>query len=597
MRPNPVLSGTGRLCIGLGFTLLVLFASSLAAQDEGTEAAKGSQSFFQGEEPGKLVPINLKSGTIQKTLPFDVHFYLTGELDNGVKSMEGRSVGFKTVKTCKPELARLKKDCSKLTASIVDCNPAEEAALTKEISGKMSFEILVPPLQPNRYYCFEISWLSEIKDPAQIDRFRKALHLKVAEVLNQEKWVIVEEGFPRGFDNRKILEELHGKLIAAANASLDEGQVLDAEPGSFFHEETSLDEIERAVGELIAQINNRQVGRVSALGRLRGAATKASDGLSDLSKSPEWIVAAQALRDHASQPRVELALKDRQASLELIGPSVDPVALSQGRKKPEDQIWDAGDINLAPTIKRLGDLKAIASDLRTSANLRQAAELDQQGSAFFQKLEDLVDSAFAAFDQDLQNAVRNLTEELAARSLLLDRLEASVNALLLQVAGLRASTVAEYETRATWYMSADLGTALAPDLEEVFTYTGANIYFRPVNKKAHLRWADLWTPGQRWTDFRRRFSVTLGRPQDDIEAKNIEPLIQGKPALVAAGFRVTDYVRLNVGALVFKEKNPNPLVDTERLVWNWLTGLSIDWNIAGTMKGMFQKIVSPGTQE
>ncbi len=148
--------------------------------------------------------------------------------------------------------------------------------------------------------------------------------------------------------------------------------------------------------------------------------------------------------------------------------------------------------------------------------------------------------------------------------------------------------MAKYETRATWYVGADLGSGLAWDIEEAFAYVGANIYFRPVNKKAQLRWADFRQQG--WTEFRKRFSVTIGLPQQEIDLEDAEPLIRRRPAIAGVGLRLSDFLRFSVATLVFKERDPNPLVDNDRLVWSPFVGLSIDWNIAGTFKKAFQGV-------
>lgn len=208
----------------------------------------------------------------------------------------------------------------------------------------------------------------------------------------------------------------------------------------------------------------------------------------------------------------------------------------------------------------------------------------------FQAIENLANAAAAAFNNSLQAQADNLKGFLANRSTELQKLAASLRALLLETLNLRASTVAEYQTRATWYVGADLGAALAWDLEEAFAYGGANIYFRPVNKKAHLSWDD-WQKNQRWAEFRKRFSIMLGLPRDEITMENAEPLIQGRPVLVGAGLRLSDFLRFTfAGALVFKEKDPNPLVDDKRLAWSPFVGLSIDWNIAGTFRTMFASV-------
>ncbi len=173
-----------------------------------------------------------------------------------------------------------------------------------------------------------------------------------------------------------------------------------------------------------------------------------------------------------------------------------------------------------------------------------------------------------------------------------------------QVDKLRASgtTMANYEVRANWYLALDLGIAWAEDVEDFFTYVGTNIYFRPVNKKAHLRWSDF-RKGQFRSELFKRLSVTIGISIDDLSRDNqflppsqetlTQGLIGNKPLIFAAGLRLSDFMRLSVGALVFKDQDPNPLIDETKLAWSPLVSISIDWNLSGTLKNRFGGAPAP----
>jgi hypothetical protein len=565
---------------------------------------------FQGVEPGQIFEIDAKSGVITDTLPFDVHFYLKDEIEDSVVAVEGRVLGFKTAQTCEQAL-RSSPDCSAADTAVVDCHPVEKAT-PKGDPGKRTFELLVTRLQPNRYYCFQINRLLSIENEEERTRVANAIAAAVATELTHGRWLRPEE-----VQSLRALEALRRNLIVAAGTSLGPDKVVAPRDGSFFDLSVPVERLNQAVGEQIAIVVEAQGNVVNGRNLLATRASGAASALSRLSTSPLWKIVAEALQENAAEPRVAQFLRGRESAFGLLGLSQSEiVARSEGHTGTLDQIWDSGQIDLASVQGGLASLQRIADDLRNDDDLRRVAGLgepdlrarvaeacrrptlandpicgaDPVTPPFFQRVNDLTDNAVAAFNADLQVAADLLKRRLDTRSQLIADLAASLQALLLEVVTVRASTVASYETRATWYVGADLGTALAWDLEEAFTYGGANIYFRPVNKKAHLSWDD-WRPGQRWTEFRKRFSVMIGLPQDEIEIENTEPLIQDRPVLVAAGIRLTDYLRFTfAGALIFKETDPNPLVDDERLAWSPFVGLSIDWNIAGTFRTMFQNV-------
>src|SRR5262249_44806559 len=140
-----------------------------------------------------------------------------------------------------------------------------------------------------------------------------------------------------------------------------------------------------------------------------------------------------------------------------------------------------------------------------------------------------------------------------------DAIQANVNTLKGTIATTFTTpitTVGNLETRRTWYLSMDVGFAIAPWFGEVFPYLGANVYFRPVNTSA--------PPGP----FLSRFSALLGFTFTDnlIKPRETRPLFgESGNLVVGAGLRATNIIRLNGGALVFKGVNPNPLIDRTRI--------------------------------
>lgn len=153
---------------------------------------------------------------------------------------------------------------------------------------------------------------------------------------------------------------------------------------------------------------------------------------------------------------------------------------------------------------------------------------------------------------------------------------------------IRLGTAADANTTEARHISADAGLVYGWDLDETLTYVGANIYGRPINTDVSL--ASLKAEGLlRWG---HRLSLTLGVTVESIDKLGQRKGIIGSNALVVGvGYRLTDVIRLSVGALVFKEENPNPLVtnDTSLAVSPYVA-ISFDLDVAKQFGKIFPNL-------
>jgi hypothetical protein len=148
------------------------------------------------------------------------------------------------------------------------------------------------------------------------------------------------------------------------------------------------------------------------------------------------------------------------------------------------------------------------------------------------------------------------------------------------------TTVGNFDTRKSWYLSMDTGIAIAPGLNEIFPYVGTNIYFRPVNKEAPP------------TVFLSRFSMLFGFTwTSNLNKPGETQALYGDNAniVIGAGLRATDVLRLTAGALVLKGVNPNPLIDRTRLEVTPFFSISADIDVAGILSGVFGANKTPPT--
>lgn len=180
---------------------------------------------------------------------------------------------------------------------------------------------------------------------------------------------------------------------------------------------------------------------------------------------------------------------------------------------------------------------------------------------------------------ELEGDLQSLAGELQTQGLLVEaRLEELVAKVSERYDDVRATTFEGFEGRFKWYWSMDEGFAHAWDAGETFSYTGMNIYTKPVNKKAPLR----------GLDFRRRFAFTIGLSNSKVNIPGIEPHFLDRFLLLGAGLRLTDHVRLSGGVLLFDETEPDPLVSIKRdEAYSPYASLSIDLDLVSLFQNQF----------
>ena len=137
-------------------------------------------------------------------------------------------------------------------------------------------------------------------------------------------------------------------------------------------------------------------------------------------------------------------------------------------------------------------------------------------------------------------------------------------------------------TNANIYVGLDLGLFYAPDLSRAAAYFGANIYFRPMNKRASLRQCG---------GVGRRLSVTVGVSFTDLKIDegetSIEPLLGSRSNLMlGVGYRLAQSLRIGGGLLLFLKNDPNPLVTDRSLATTPYVAFSFDVDLVGALRSL-----------
>ncbi len=148
------------------------------------------------------------------------------------------------------------------------------------------------------------------------------------------------------------------------------------------------------------------------------------------------------------------------------------------------------------------------------------------------------------------------------------------------------------------YVSADAGFAFIPHLDQSVTFTGINIYLRPVNPPSV-------TPlGWGWKGLARRTSLTIGVTLNEdlvrkdtvagVETKIVDDLTAMGSPLLGIGFRVNPALRLEAGAVVFKQLDTlvSQTLNTEV---NYYFALSLDMDVASLFTGGRNSLFNGGT--
>jgi hypothetical protein len=136
------------------------------------------------------------------------------------------------------------------------------------------------------------------------------------------------------------------------------------------------------------------------------------------------------------------------------------------------------------------------------------------------------------------------------------------------------------------YVSLDAGVAYPWRLANMVFFAGANIYFRPINKAAPLRYKG---------SFLHRFALTVGITTTVRDESRRAEDLRNTPdndetsnsLLLGGGLRVTPSMRLGGGVLVFRETDPNPLINQKSVTVTPYVSFTADVDVAQIFRAIF----------
>ena len=603
----------------------LLGAAAMASDTEPVEAATPAAVPMQFE-------LSFAGRTFPSILPFDQFYSIYGSVPQGAIEVEGfmieRSRAFRVRKNKAGrfkcfDVKKVTRDgkkvydetptkCEWTKLGFAELGCAKPPATATTANGVPFCFLELDPLEASRHYLFRFDSRKTLTK-AQRDAFEAAA-FKILDLLVT---------FPTGDISDQQLEKLHVDLRKSLN-TVTGRQKLEF-PGDGFLA-TRYDELTQklkdeyivAIRDIVKQNREIKNARQDWATNTNLLSSRLSD-LRDQAKQPGNALTSllAAVTKLAADPNNQVFATWKASFADALGvltlntqPQIQKLAMGLGLDPATpvpDLVNDPGafDARFAASIatnytglhQQLGDLEEFLAGALSPTTFDRlvAAEGPNTGltaadrPALDRTLELLGTIRGDAFSLrgDAASAASAFTHrtaelnELAARI----RVEAARDAVLIA-----ATTQGDYRTRQNWYLSTDLGLALTPEIDEVLRFAAMNVYLRPVNRQADFRDAD---------SFGRRFAFTIGLtegglsddPSTEVEegsqtvgdGRTREDLFGSNSLLVGAGYRITPDIRLGLGAVVFKKKDPNPLIETESLTFTPYFSLSFDWDINNTV--------------
>jgi hypothetical protein len=514
--------------------------------------------------------IDPNSAAVQAYLPFDEPFIIKGEVDGDVTEV----VLLLHIYGQKDSLAAASDT---LRATLFHGSGKDK---------KNTFEFIAKPIPPNRRVDFDLQFTRSVSD---LDGFtseaRKAIHafnleymeagtLQPSDLLKLVATVdgLLKQRYPRYETNiRQTLvgdsllmsqrfSELHGQIrerrnafrtIAgnAANLTAHLKTIRDADHiQAFYQHALSVKRLESAyyLSQAISSTDEL------ALEMMNGKAAFATDQFGALSEFSAPLPSIDLSENDATAAVARLkqsyeAVKTIQAYLDIYGDnSAKSFVIGQSRITPDQYAQNLGAIKAALT----GAEDALKNQWQQFEKLAS--------NTYFRSLD-----AFVA-----QFKVSVTTGRVVT-----------------------STTSNTFTTRGSWYISADAGLFVAPELKEVQPTFGAIIYFTPVNKNCNYRPSDIkkiygddgkLKNSLRWLS--KHGGLTLGfstRSMEDAN-KGVKNLWGSTNMLVGVGLRFGPAVRLSGGALLIRGYENGNILSTETTVRATpYVGLSVDLDLIG----------------
>jgi hypothetical protein len=529
------------------------------------------------------VELDPESGTFSRNLPFDVPYVITGLTPPGTT---GVTVQYE-------EKAELSHE--------FDGTLKPREAVVSGVDAEGRFGVKMNAAEPNRYFRFHVGFERRLPAP-----FTGTFRDTVNAVLRREL-----RRYVRLDMSNDAAQALRQALVFSLQRALNEGQLIASPrvdvaieaPGTLFDDGLSMDEARDEIARLSSDVIARQAEREQALGLYRNTVPSLLDELSRVCLSPALAVLMDSLQQRPEldprNPRNNLYLSEDASRLIGLG-DVERDGLAKGLSFAETPVeledtYRAEDADrmrarYLRTARALRDLREWLTSLVAvgATDRRFVDELLAAGEMGAQQVDDLQRLAGSRrgpirraeqWAETLEVYVYDVQKSLTARERALEEMVAILEAQALEAVVRQSTQTQVVSSEAGVYVSMDIGVLYPPELERAAVSIGANIYTRPVNKKAPLGLKGSW---------RHRTSVTVGITVTNLKAEDetrFENLLGERSSLFAGmGVRVTKSIRLGGGLVFFLKNDPNPLVTDRSLAVTPYFSFSFDLDLIGVLR-------------
>lgn len=513
-------------------------------------------------------------------LPFEQRFNIRAKVDGEVEEAVGYYMlrGKDACEPLPPLPEKRESNCPEVTESGSATCMGESQAFGEGASRAVLFSV-VEPLQVSKDYCFwfqltrsmsekELKKFNE-RAPGAIDTFFRNVVGKPTKL------------------PKKNLEQLRDSILAQLQTVAPKGTKPAPEIGSIFHPD-SIDVLDREFTKPIGEILAAQLTRDTDLAAYCHERSDNATELRDALRNPKLIETLDALEEKKTQEAIRkrlAAFPQATTALTLLTDATLTIAVRDDPLCHQDapsplllNSWKPGDLTDAATMWRqhlraVEDLQSVLAEIAREPQLLTILNVTKP----------TVDEAVTQLDvavktvAEIEARLDKIAGRLQQRSGGIARLIEQAGQKVQSTVPLLSTTIGTFTTRHNWYVSMDVGLGHAPELDKTFTYAGMNVYLRPINKEVPLE----------GFEFKKRFSLMLGLTLQKIErAGAFESVINDRAVVLGAGFRVLDSVRLSGGAVVIREKDPNPNVTTTETAISPFISISLDWDVRSTFRSL-----------
>jgi hypothetical protein len=544
------------------------------------------------------VTVDLEGGLAEQVLPFDEPFILTGQVPTGVQKLEVRCWELETCaeRPDHPSCEGKSRSATILPDTTLEprgsCPTWTEPFPTwvnrvDPTAATPTFNVLAPMMEAEKYYMLGFLW-DRTPSPEEAATFAASVSATLDSVLwtaSSGDGTLPATGSLTDADLASIRNQAITSLLRITGSD----RVQDCSETEVLCPDAELSDVRDELNRLLLPVRNQQSQIAAAIEGYKSEIDALNLQLAQLRSNADVAAFATALEgaaattpslaDEAAAVRAALGVADLDdlTAADRRTPEALAAFVAGARAKLGDASAKVGALR-SLFVDADGNPKPLADELVRSGAVDEALVAELEDAAAPRGLVGSIDRALTRIGDALAAIDNELIQRRDARQRVADAFETRAQTIVL----LAATSQADFVTAQRNYLSGDGGLLWAPELEDFSSYVGTNVYSRPINKAA-----DISQFGSFWQTLDRRLSLTIGLTVDGVgDDETRDDLFSNQSLVLGVGARMTGSLRLMLGALVFKERDPNPLVDDDSVAVSPFLSMSFDVDVVPFLTGL-----------